>query len=365
MRERRMQHPDEGTIHAWLDGALPAGEAAEVEAHVQGCAQCAGAVAEARGFIAGASRILTALDSVPSGVVPITNRRKSRNWPVWRAAAAIAVVALGSFVVLRERDGSSDQRISDLSSVPTTSTQTTTGEPPGVPTPPVGGKPQLREQRAVVPPASPSRAARVAAPRGAAAGSGDNSTTSGAQRSAAADVRESASFSVVVDHATIPVLPRDVGRRAQIGASTTLYEVAPGDTVVLTEATETRLGAMVVTGLGTAAKAPAASGARGMAKSAAADTTRAETNTRSNALSNTQSSAQLTRPVAAPPAAVNAPAAAAVAGLANVHHTITWLDSTTGKRMSLSGRHTVQELEEIRRKIVALRASPAAEKKTP
>jgi hypothetical protein len=296
--------------------------------------------------------------------VPVANRRKSRNWPVWRAAAAIVVVALGSFVVLRERDGSSDQRISDHSSMRTTSRQTTTGEPLSVGAPPVGEKPQLREQRAVVPPLPPPRAARAAAPRGAAAGSGDNSTTSLAQRSAAADVRESAPLSVA-EPATIVVLPRDVGRRAQIGASTTLYEVAPGDTVVLTEATETRLGATVVTGLGVTTSAPAASGARAMTKSAAPDTTRAETNTRSKALANTQSSAQLAMPVAAPAAPVNAPAAAVVAAPANDYHTITWLDSTTGKKVSLSGRHSVQELEEIRRKIEALRASRAAEKKHP
>jgi hypothetical protein len=69
--------------------------------------------------------------------------------------------------------------------------------------------------------------------------------------------------------------------------------------------------------------------------------------------------------VAATAAPVNAPAAAVVAALANDYHTITWLDSTTGKKASLSGRHSVQELEEIRRKIEALRASRAAEKKHP
>jgi hypothetical protein len=168
-----------------------------------------------------------------------------------------------------------------------------------------------------------------------------------------------------MDAATTAMLPRDVGRRAQIGASTTQYEVSPGDTVVLTEATEPRLGAVVVTGLGAATNAPAASGARTMAKSAAADSARPETNTRSNALANTRSSPQLAAPIAAPAAPVNAPAAAAIAGLANVYHTITWLDSTTGKRMSLSGRHSVQELEQLKQKIEALRASQAAEKKNP
>lgn len=65
-----MRHPDEGTIHAWLDDALPPAEAAELEAHVASCADCAAAVAEARGLVAASSRILSALDDVPAGVVP-------------------------------------------------------------------------------------------------------------------------------------------------------------------------------------------------------------------------------------------------------------------------------------------------------
>jgi len=65
-----MQHLDEGTIHAWLDGQLPRDEALEVEAHVAECRQCADAVAEARGLVAASSRILTALDIVPREVVP-------------------------------------------------------------------------------------------------------------------------------------------------------------------------------------------------------------------------------------------------------------------------------------------------------
>src|SRR5205823_6389894 len=57
-------------IHAWLDGALDAEESARVEEHVAQCATCSAAVAEARGFAAGASRILTALDQTPGGVAP-------------------------------------------------------------------------------------------------------------------------------------------------------------------------------------------------------------------------------------------------------------------------------------------------------
>jgi hypothetical protein len=55
-------HLDEGTIHAWLDDALDAASAARVESHVAECAECSAAVAEARGLIAGASRVVRTLD---------------------------------------------------------------------------------------------------------------------------------------------------------------------------------------------------------------------------------------------------------------------------------------------------------------
>ena len=65
-----MRHLDEGTIHAWLDGALNEEKARQAEEHAARCTQCATAVADARGFIAASSRILLALDDVPRGVVP-------------------------------------------------------------------------------------------------------------------------------------------------------------------------------------------------------------------------------------------------------------------------------------------------------
>ena len=105
-----MQHLDEGTIHSWLDGALSADEAGSVEAHVADCSACAEMVAEARGLIAGSSRILTALDHVPGGVIPggapaapIPAQRSVRRWasrPALRAAAAVLFLAGASLVVL-------------------------------------------------------------------------------------------------------------------------------------------------------------------------------------------------------------------------------------------------------------------------
>lgn len=94
-----MNHLDEGTIHAWLDGALDATQARDIEAHVATCATCAAAVAEARGFIAGSSRILSALDDVPAGVTPrrapVPARRRWRAAPWVTGIAAALMLAVG------------------------------------------------------------------------------------------------------------------------------------------------------------------------------------------------------------------------------------------------------------------------------
>ncbi len=120
-----MRHPDEGTIHAWLDGALRADEARALEAHVAECERCRAAVAEARGLVAGASRILAALDAVPTrvappaagGVTPLAARReRPRGFRVtrFRAAAAVLILAAGSLVVGRElREGAAKRSSED------------------------------------------------------------------------------------------------------------------------------------------------------------------------------------------------------------------------------------------------------------
>ena len=96
-----MPHPDEGLIHAWLDGELDPAEAARVEALVASDAEWAAAAAEARGLIAASARIVGTLDRVPANVIPKAPaaRQTGRPW-VWRAAAVLAVMA-GSAVVLK------------------------------------------------------------------------------------------------------------------------------------------------------------------------------------------------------------------------------------------------------------------------
>src|SRR5690349_16498029 len=96
-----MQHPDEGMIHAWLDGELRAEEAHELESHVAACEECSAKVAEARGLIAASSRVVSALDIVPAGVIPIA--KPKRGWystVQFRAAAGFIVVAGASLLLL-------------------------------------------------------------------------------------------------------------------------------------------------------------------------------------------------------------------------------------------------------------------------
>ena len=83
-----MQHLDEGTIHAWLDGELPADEAERIAVHAGKCVECGALVAEARGLIAASTRILTALDDVPAGIVPsgsvVSEKPPGAEGPIFR-----------------------------------------------------------------------------------------------------------------------------------------------------------------------------------------------------------------------------------------------------------------------------------------
>ncbi len=109
-----MRHLEEGEIHAWLDGAVDSEAAARIEAHAAACAPCAAEVATARGLVAGASRILLALDGVPGGVIPAARQpvRRQSPWfarPLTRIAAGL-VVAFGiGALATRDRNSVQDR----------------------------------------------------------------------------------------------------------------------------------------------------------------------------------------------------------------------------------------------------------------
>ena len=106
-------HPTDGTIHTWIDGELDAAESARLAAHMGECAECSARVAEARGLVAGASRVVGMLDASPALLVrpesqpiaqPIANTMASPRGSMWRtlrvtparaAIAAVLIVAVG------------------------------------------------------------------------------------------------------------------------------------------------------------------------------------------------------------------------------------------------------------------------------
>jgi len=105
--EARMSRPDEGLIHAWLDGELEPVEAARVQKLAASDPEWMAAVAEARGLIAASSRIVRALDAVPGGVLPSRTARApmaARGFRVrpWMGMAAGLVLVVGTAYVMRE-----------------------------------------------------------------------------------------------------------------------------------------------------------------------------------------------------------------------------------------------------------------------
>lgn len=99
-------HVDEGTIHAWLDGELDEAHAARIQVHIGRCGACAALVAEARGLIAGASRVVGMLDETPAPMIrrPAVVPTAAGSLSVWRllrvtparaSIAAMLVVAVG------------------------------------------------------------------------------------------------------------------------------------------------------------------------------------------------------------------------------------------------------------------------------
>jgi hypothetical protein len=362
-----MQHPDEGTIHAWLDGALSAEEATAVEAHVKECVQCQASVGEARGFIAASSRILTALDNVPRGVVPAAQpKRRIAPW-VWRVAATVLVVAAGTLVVVR-RTGVNQalpanttfqvvQRVNDSSRSSESAASTIAASPASPMVAPLnqGTEPPKVSPRAASPIVRNRPADAAAASSVLRADREQNQKTSIAAGSASVAERSAvaaapatppapslaapqrfgvagnlagskaasaADMAVTLDESDL----RTVGNRRAIGQKITMYEIAPGDTVELAEQTQAQLEQVVTTGM---------SDTRMMAAQGKAPTT-----------------ARATAKASAPATDAALPAAASVGAVT----TISWKDST-GRVIKLSGRHTAAELEQIRQRIEQSRAA--------
>jgi hypothetical protein len=351
-----MQHPDEGTIHSWLDGALSAEEATRVESHVSECASCAAAVAEARGFIAASSRILTALDDVPRGVVPTIPAKRRDFRVVWRAAAAVLIVAGGSFVVMRE--GGPDVRVAakEMTATSMPEDQATTAQT----TPPAATE-KAESLREAGTPASADAATTAPAPAPPAVASANRAETRRSGLSGGADpgrakvsVAEVVAATGAAAVATPPEALRmqmneapeiDAGplkvvkvERA-LGSRRTTYQPTASELVTLIEpeVDTTLAGRIVLRG-----SVGAVTSAQPERRAAGAVTQR-----------NTES-AKAPAPPPPPSPMMDSKAGAAFMAATN---TITWIESRTGKTLTLSGNVSVERLQEIRKRIERERAA--------
>jgi hypothetical protein len=371
-----MQHLDEGTIHSWLDGALSPEETARVEAHVRECQQCAAAVAEARGFIAASSRILTALDNAPRGVIPAAAPKRRIDPFVWRIAATLLVVAGGTLVVLQDRGSKREVMSSVIADSNLMSQPTSVSEGAGTA---LGAAPPAVDQAAAKTTVKKTTATALS---GKGSRGGSAQADNRAPRQLSNETRRDETRAVAKEGVTTaapqlraPALPlperanaaaRDaaaepdqlkvVGTPPRIGAKVTLYEVAPGDTVMLTESVPVSLSA-VVTG---AAGAVAPQTARRMAAQAPARTEAAAPPTEDR-----QRAASVPSSAAAVPAPPPPPPPPSAFGMVSAVNVITWKDPATGATLTLSGRMSPVRLQEIRIRIERERAAAAAAKKNP
>lgn len=349
-----MQHPDEGTIHAWLDGALQQEEGAALETHVASCAECQAAVAEARGLIAASSRIVSALDIVPAGVIPARAQPK-RAWyaaPQFRAAAAILFVAGASMLIMRGRGteplAETAERV--MSEAAQESAPATVQD---------GG---MAETKVAAPPEETRQVqsrSRVAAKAPPPKNVADEAT------GRAADMRQ---VSTESDATAAPVAaPAPVAAATGIAATGAAPPAAKAAARQLRLNTSPTLDNVVVTGVATGSTAELADRLTvlGVDSTGGARTTRyrltsgeeltlSETQPVSNAVVSAQaerraeSAREMAAQAAPPPARADSAAKTPMA-------TITWTDPKTGRRYTLSGRISRERLEQVRKTIESTR----------
>lgn len=298
-----MQHLDEGTIHAWLDGALPPDEAARAEAHVAECADCAAKVAEARGLVAASSRILTALDDVPRGVVFARRARPPISRTLLQAAAVLVVVAAGGLLVMRSRPNSETGHAT-VATRPEKSLTVAEAPQKSLPAAEQTLAPPPKTVPAPTPRPATARSKAVPVPLVAAApATHDTAINFTLSRD---ENRLQAVVTTGVATTTAAAAPLKVVKVERVaGGTQTTYEIAPDRSVTLTEPDS--IAAQVTSGH--------IAGGRVMERRV------------------------LSAPLSAKPAV----------------NTIQWTEASTGKNLILSGPFSLSELESLKVQIEALR----------
>ena len=126
-----MRHPDDGLIEEYLDGELPAGARAELEAHAAACEACRDRLEAARATRAEADDLVSLLgepDPRPGTALPSSLTRDSRRRFPWRTLAWAATVVIAAGIGYA---GGAVRRVTDPAGVaPAPPARTGTAAPP-------------------------------------------------------------------------------------------------------------------------------------------------------------------------------------------------------------------------------------------
>jgi hypothetical protein len=98
-----MSHPDDGQLHALVDGELPSADAAAIDAHVLSCDACRARLDEARALLGESDRIVARLDLEPRRAPQAVRGRAGPDYRVLGLAASALLVVTVGFLVLRPR----------------------------------------------------------------------------------------------------------------------------------------------------------------------------------------------------------------------------------------------------------------------
>ena len=163
-QEVNVSHVDEGMLHAYLDGELPAPERAALEIHIAQCATCSARLADERSLIERASAVLRAARPSERPAPPLSEltSRRQRGRRIFGARlpfawAATVLLALGIGYYLHAPE-------SPVPPAPEPQTVATTPDHPATTSVPASKKPEARQlqRRANAPRASSREEAATA-----------------------------------------------------------------------------------------------------------------------------------------------------------------------------------------------------------
>lgn len=103
-----------------LHERLTPAERQRVQAHVDGCAECRAELALLRGLRAAMHRVPAIDTGAVAATIPAYRAPARRSWASWRAAAAVALIAVGGASVALVQRGSGAHSDSTSTAAPTT-----------------------------------------------------------------------------------------------------------------------------------------------------------------------------------------------------------------------------------------------------